>query len=185
MRNWIACGIVAAFVLLVPACGTIDFGRAQDTASAYEDVLAAERAKWEAEYVEAANEGDEERALAAHEAIAAISKMQTQVGELVAEMSDYVNEDGTVDEQAVGMGVAGLVPPPWNVFVAAGIPLAWGAWERYSKTKRATELVAAVDAMKKENPIIADAMKDDATRTAMWEQMSPSTYRFVEDRRNT
>lgn len=112
-----------------------------------------------------------------------------------------VREDGSID--AVG-AVGPLIPflPPG--IAQAALLLAVGAngvqevvrrrraaaeaaarAEAAAAERRAREIVSSMDAARKVNPTLRAAMADEATKTALWEPLSPDTFEWIEKHRNT
>ncbi|MDF1700809.1 MAG: hypothetical protein P1V36_06590 [Planctomycetota bacterium] len=184
---------VGTVLMFAAGCASLSdaFGYSQDA----RDGLASERAVLVSELEAAVDAGDEERAAAINDAIADLNRADTAIADAQASAVKYMNEDGTVNVPAAAREVSLSLPFPANIAVLLGLPLVTAGVQEWRKSKVsrelnqavtvATETVASVDAMREVNAELADQMSDKATRTAAWKAMSPETYRFINDNRNT
>lgn len=118
---------------------------------------------------------------------------------MLAASKDPQTGSVTVDSGAMGAisTAATFIPPPYNVLVAAGLPLAWGIVQMFQKNNAnqqvaakqseaatnlaaAQSLVAAVDALRAKAPAVADAMKQH--KATILEQLTPEALAIVNEK---
>jgi hypothetical protein len=176
----------------------------QEVSTAADVALSDAKADWQERYNLAVATGDHAGADKASAALDFYSDLEARKSEFDADTNKILgrvtNEDGTVNpEKAATEAAIMLLPAPWSYLATLAVP-GLGLLVREfqnSKAKSAAnkrvrdsikmsqEIIASVDAARKANPAVADGMAETATKAAMWEQLSPETYQFIDTWRNT
>lgn len=170
--------------------------RASQATGQASTMLNTDRDYWQREYNEAVALGDTLRATHASDRLRDIERAEQDLASVTSTADKLrvrvTDEDGNFDTEKVAREASLYLPYPFNLISLVGVPLIVGGvqeWRRRqaikSEVRKSKEIIASVDAARKNNPIIADMMSQEDTKTVMWEQLSPETYDLINAWRNT
>lgn len=98
----------------------------------------------------------------ADEAIAKIVELKTKVDLAEEKLNQVWNGDGSVNVNGVTSAVSGALPPPWNLLMLVGAPIAVGLYQQYRvnrETKAAISLVNGITALQMADPNMKQVLK--------------------------
>lgn len=195
------CVAAVALAISAPGCESLSAWqeRAQVATTQAEVSLAEKSQYWADEFARAVKDGDRERADFAAQQLSDVHSAASELESAKKKAETYLDESGNIDQNKVLTESAALLPFPFNVIVMVGAPLVVGGvqeWrqrravkaqnaiaEKYNRMFK--ETVGSIDSARKENPLLADLMAQEATKTALWEPLSTDTYEAINSLRNT
>lgn len=103
----------------------------------------------------------------ADDAISKIVELKTKVDLAEEKLNQMWNADGSANVSGVTSAVSGALPPPWNLLVMVGAPIAVGLYQQMRvnrETKAAISLVNGITALQLTDPNISAILKANKTR---------------------
>lgn len=112
---------------------------------------------------------------------AEVARVRKDADLIVQGLLGSIRDDGSIDTAAAVTPILPFLPPPWGVAALGASVLLNGVleWQRRRNRRQTVEIIESIDAARRANPTLREAMGTTVAKDAMLAVISDDTDRLI------